>query len=484
MSDNCSLGVESDPAIRRREKWLAIPPLIYGAVVWFISSVLTVRIDSTRLTNVGWLCGAALVAPALTAPVSTGFLYLTDRLPLEVFGAATISFWVGDAVGILMLAPPLIFAWLFITADRAQIVMAVATGLGEIRVITNNQTVGACIEIATILALTIALSWITGFQGDTFHWYPAFLPMIWLSLRFGWLGAISSIFVLNLLAAWVAADLSDPSQRIDLQLFLIVLSVTGIFLGAIVSDRTRVERLNAERLAELAQADRLNSLGELAAGIVHEIGQPLSTLSIYAQEGAKRMEAHELSNSEIKTAFGQFVDQTDRMNRIVLGVQRLGRKVVTPRAAIDLNQSIRSVSRLLEIEAKKHDARIQLSLNDNVPKISCNPIQIEQVILNVGRNGIQAMAEIQPAANRILTIRSFVDGNKVAIAVTDAGKGLDVEELEQVFEPFYSAKDGGHGLGLSISKSIITEHGGDIQVKSSPGDGATFTVLLPARDAS
>ncbi len=196
------------------------------------------------------------------------------------------------------------------------------------------------------------------------------------------------------------------------------------------------------------------------------------------------MEAHELSNSEIKTAFGQFVDQTDRMNRIVRGVQRLGRKVVTPRAAIDLNQSIRSVSRLLEIEAKKHDARIQLSLKDNVPKISCNPIQIEQVILNVGRNGIQAMAEIQPAANRILTIRSFVDGDKVAIVVTDAGKGLDVEELERVFEPFYSAKDGGHGLGLSISKSIITEHGGDIQVKSSPGDGATFTVLLPARDAS
>lgn len=260
-------------------------------------------------------------------------------------------------------------------------------------------------------ALTFALSWFFGFQERPIYWYPVFLPLIWLSLRFGWLGAISSVFVFNLLAAWVAARLPDPSQRIDLQLFLIALSGTGIFLGAVVSERVRAERRHARQIAELAQAGRLISLGELAAGVVHEIGQSLSTLSIYAREGAKRLAAHGLSDSELKTAFGQFVDQTARMKNIVQGVQHLGRKADTRHELVDLNQSFRNVFRMLEIGAKNHNARMNLSLEDNLPRAFGNPVQIEQVILNLGRNGIQAMADIQPATRRNLQIRSFVDGD-------------------------------------------------------------------------
>lgn len=463
---------------------IAGPPLIYGFVVWFLNTRLHVRVERARLRDIAWLCAAALIAPALTAPVGTFFQSLAGRIPWEVFGSATISFWVGDAVGILMLGPPLVFAWLFWTADRDRFTVSASAGLRLSPTASDNQTLHASIEIATILALTIGFVWFFGFQGKAIYWYPAFLPLIWLSLRFSWLGAISSVFVLNLLTAWVAAHLADPGQRINLQLFLIALSGTGVLLGAVISERVRAEQQHIQQIGELAQADRLNSLGELAAGVVHEIRQPLSTISIYAQEGVKRAETQNLSESELRSAFGHIVAQTDRMKRIVQSVHRLSRRGGTQREVIDLNQSIQNAARMLEIEAKDLCIQIHLSLEDTPPKTFGDPVQIEQVILNIGRNGLQSMADIQSAAERVLEIRSLFEGDKVGISITDAGRGLRSEKIEQAFEPFYTSKETGLGLGLSISKVIVTDHGGQIYVSSDPDHGTTFTVLLPVRDLS
>jgi integral membrane sensor domain MASE1 len=181
------------------------PPVIYGLVAWVLQRAgLTLR--PFTFSHTLWLLVAALVAPALTAPVSTGFLHLAGRLPMEAFWPATLSFWVGDSVGIFMLAPALVAIWLGHNRTQAQ-----HRSGGEQNEETTQKR--ALMEVGGVLAATVSVFGLLGMPAHPTFWYPLFLPVVILTMRHAWLGAIPAIFAFNIMAAWIAAGLNDPLGR-------------------------------------------------------------------------------------------------------------------------------------------------------------------------------------------------------------------------------------------------------------------------------
>lgn len=335
------------------------------------------------------------------------------------------------------------------------------------------------IEVAVSIILIATLYWFITSPEEQTYWYLAFLPLVWLALRFGLSGAVVAVFGLNLLAGWIASQLDDPSQRIDLQLFLIALSLTGLFLGAIVSERVWSEARHSTAIAKLAQADRLNSLGALSAAVVHEIGQPVTTLESYAKEAARRIESGELTPSDFNRSLGHLVGETERLRQIVESVQRLGRKDRLQREAVDINEAVDNVLSMLKIEARNTGARLEVGLAPGQLTAKGDPIQLEQAILNLGRNAIQAMAGATGQEDPMLRIWTCTEGDRIGIGIQDNGPGFDAAEIDGNFEPFTSSKLDGLGLGLTISKAIVAQHDGELRVESKPSLGATFTILLP-----
>lgn len=443
------------------------PPLIYGLVAWVLQrSGLNLRPLNFRHTI--WLLAAAMIAPALTAPVSTGFLHLADRLPVEAFWPATISFWVGDAVGIFMLAPVLVAIWCGRSWYRDQ-----RRTDGDVNGATVQRT--ALIEIGAVLVASIGLFILLGLPADPTFWYPAFLPVAVLSMRHHWLGAIPAIFTFNVMAAWVAAGLDEPTERLDLQVFLIVLSAAGLLMAATVRDRQRAEEEKRRQLAEFAYQDRREALSDMASHIVHELSAPLSAMSSFTNSGLRGLQTRDLAGDRTKTVLEKIAGQTERMTAIVQSVKRLARQQDGLTELIEVAPLIERAIAILKIAAKETGCSIRADLQPEAMFVRGDPVQLEQAIINIGRNGIEAMAG-KPGK---LVLSADGDDKAVQIVIRDHGRGMTQADVDELFRPKASSKADGMGVGMSIVKAIVEAHDGILSVESTPGQGSVFSIDLP-----
>jgi hypothetical protein len=248
-------------------------------------------------------------------------------------------------------------------------------------------------------------------------------------------------------------------------------------LAELVDKRTR--QLEKSR-QQLRQAERLASLGTLAAGIAHEINNPIGATLIAAQTGLRTM--HQ-PNPPMRTedAFQMIIDSSKRCARIVKSVLQFAQQAETEKWASDPNQIAQRSVELTTGYAEEHDAALQLELADGLPEIVMNPLAIEQVLINLIRNGIQAgNGDI-----RVSVTTDRVD-DMVRYTVRDNGCGITDKNMQHMFEPFFTTREneGGTGLGLSVVHGIIGEHGGTVEVDSRMGEGTTVRVFLPVDSPS
>lgn len=232
-----------------------------------------------------------------------------------------------------------------------------------------------------------------------------------------------------------------------------------------VTDRSELER-------RLVQADKLSSIGLLAAGVAHEVNTPLAVISTYAQ-----MLAKQISGDEQKTRLlDKIARQTFRASEIVNSLLNFSRTSTTAFDEVDLNRVIRETLVLVEHQMEKTGIKIQLDLGEELPAIKGNSGKLQQVFLNLFLNARDAME-----AGGILQVRSRNEGQGVRVEVIDTGHGIPPENLHRIFDPFFTTKAGrkGTGLGLSVTYGIIREHGGDIEVESRPGEGTCFRLEFP-----
>lgn len=234
-----------------------------------------------------------------------------------------------------------------------------------------------------------------------------------------------------------------------------------------------------EQREVLAHIDRLNTLGEMAAGIAHEINQPLTAISMYAQTGIRLIQNPEINRERLTEALDKLSHQAHRAGLVIERMQEMTRQRDSHQEVTDCAALVTEVHKLAEVEAHLRNFIIVLRLGSKLPSINCDPIQIQQVILNLLRNGMESMNanHCKYGSKIILQIDSTHSG--VKISIIDSGLGISRQLAKQLYQPFTSTKESGMGLGLSISSSIIEAHGGKLEFVNNKTHGATFYFTLP-----
>lgn len=246
------------------------------------------------------------------------------------------------------------------------------------------------------------------------------------------------------------------------------------------TERKQAEEAVRRHQADLAHVARVSLMGEMAAGLAHELNQPLAAVVNFTRGCERRLRLSGTTDTEMLHALEQASAQALRAGEIIRRVRDFIRKEEPSLARVDLNDLVRNVARLAEPDGRQQGIRIHLALAPSIPKVYVDSIQIEQVILNLMRNGFDAMND-HALAEKTLSIHTTAPGGtQVDVAISDTGTGLTADLLDRIFEPFFSTKQTGLGLGLSISRSIIEAHGGRLSVEPNTAGGSTFRFSLAA----
>ena len=240
----------------------------------------------------------------------------------------------------------------------------------------------------------------------------------------------------------------------------------------------RVEKEVREQRDVLAHVDRLNTLGEMAAGIAHEINQPLTAISMYAQSSLRFLHKPKPQLHRLEVALEKLSQQAHRAGAVIERMQEMTRPHQSHQEVVDANQLLREIHQLGEVEAQIRNFIIVLRHNENLPQVVCDSIQIQQVILNLLRNGMESMRAngCRPGSKIVLQANAMSD--RVTISIIDCGQGISGRRAGKLYQPFTSTKESGMGLGLSISRSIIAAHGGRLDFRNNRDGGATFYFSL------
>ncbi|HEY4404289.1 MAG TPA: ATP-binding protein [Xanthobacteraceae bacterium] len=250
--------------------------------------------------------------------------------------------------------------------------------------------------------------------------------------------------------------------------------------ATIALESTRRERQYREMQSELAHANRVATMGQLTASIAHEIKQPIATARNNARAALNFLDQSPPDVAEVREALTCIVNDTDRTGDVVDRIGSLIKKAPPRREVVDLNAAILEVTALIHSEAVKTGVTVGTQLADELPRIRCDRVQLQQVMLNLIVNAIQSMSGVEDG-NRELHISTVkIEPEGVCVAVRDTGHGLRPESLPRLFEPFYTTKPDGMGMGLSICRSIIETHGGRLWATGCEPRGAQFQFTIPA----
>lgn len=248
-----------------------------------------------------------------------------------------------------------------------------------------------------------------------------------------------------------------------------------------VTDRKNAAEELRRHQAELAQVARRSTMGEMAATLAHELNQPLQAITNYARGGIRRLAKHaqQEKDPDLAQALEQISAEAGRAAKIIRRVRALVEDRAPRLSRVSLNALVEEVVRLSKSELEHRRVKVVLDLTESTPFVLCDPIQIEQVLLNLTRNAIEALDET-PQQGKVLTLRTTpADDDMLQVDVGDRGKGIQTDLLEKVFEPFFTTKPQGMGMGLAISRSIVEHHNGRLWASSNPDCGCTFHFTLP-----
>jgi signal transduction histidine kinase len=248
-----------------------------------------------------------------------------------------------------------------------------------------------------------------------------------------------------------------------------------------VTELRRSEEATRQRQAELTHVQRLSTLGEMAAGLAHEINQPLAAIVNYARGCARRLRADPTSVAAVLPAVDSISTEALRAGEVIRRLRQLIRKETPRRETVDVNALVGESLRIVEPDARQAQVSIEEFLAPGLPAVVGDGIQIEQVVLNLLRNAVEAMTGA--GERRVLQIVTrAADAGGVEVAIRDTGPGLPPGLSDAIFDPFVSTKAGGLGMGLSISRTIVESHHGRLWATANPEGGMTFRIELPGQD--
>jgi C4-dicarboxylate-specific signal transduction histidine kinase len=259
-----------------------------------------------------------------------------------------------------------------------------------------------------------------------------------------------------------------------------------VYIGAaqdVTEHRLSEERLGKAR-SELAHMARVTSLGALTASIAHEINQPLSGIVTNASTCLRMLAADPPNVDGARETARRTIRDANRASDVITRLRALCSKKETTIESLDLNEAIREVIALSLSELQRNRVILRTELADDLPLVTGDRVQLQQVVLNLLRNASDAMSAVDDRPRRMVITTELEEGDRVRLTVQDAGVGLDPQAMDRLFEAFYTTKNEGMGMGLSVSRSIIERHHGRLWAAPNDGPGATFSFSIPSGPAS
>lgn len=383
-----------------------------------------------------------------------------ERIPLAIYRA-----WVGDGVGLLVTLP---FLLVVASAEQRAATLAMAR-TAEFWAVALVACAGTFIVFSQTL------------EEQFKFFYVLFLPVAWGAARFGVLGAVwTATLVQLLLAGAVQSARYRPLTVFELQMLMAALAATGLLLGTIAEEREEAAR-------KLRLSLRMAAAGDMAAALAHELNQPLAAMSSYARamqllverlDGPARHAAHPLDEVSAK-----LVAEAARAGEVVKRLRNFFRDQTTELQPAALPDLLAGVTGSQQERARALGVRLECFCAAPLPALLLDPVQIAVVLRNLVANALEAASAAPPAQGTAwVRLHAALRADDVLLEVRDSGPGLPAEDTEAVFEDRRSAKPGGMGVGLSISRAIVEAHGG--RLWAEPGPGGRFLLSLPVSEAS
>jgi C4-dicarboxylate-specific signal transduction histidine kinase len=316
-----------------------------------------------------------------------------------------------------------------------------------------------------------------------------FLLAVMVSSLFGGLGpgllsvALSAIAYEHFFLWRTALAAHEPAAFFRFAAFLVAtLLVTGLMEAKRRAEqsRTRAEEALRQANSDLARASRLTTMGELTASLAHEVNQPIAAAVTDANTCLRWLRREAPDMEEARAAVSRTIKDVTRAAEIINGVRQIFRKGIPQRESVDVNEIISEMVDLLRGETTRHSIAVRTDLVTSLPHVMGDRLQLQQVLMNLVVNSVDAMRDIN--GTRQLTIRSRqTEDGQLMVSVSDTGVGLPVQQAEQIFNAFFTTKAQGTGMGLRISRSIVESHGGRLWAATNSPQGATFHLTLPAK---
>lgn len=434
---------------------------LYGLSAWVLRRRARLSPRLERLRDIVVLMGGSALAAALVGVAYLSLFMALGVFPWDSLGPALTRYWVGEVIGIMVLTP----------------FMLVCLRLRRPRPTPRRLAEAIAQGLAIALALWADFGPLASDQYEYF--YLLFLPVVWVATRHGLAGAASAALVtqLGLVAAIQAVDIGTE-RMIHFQLLMLALTVTALLLGAVVSERRRVEAWVRERQTEFAHASRLTEAGEMTAALAHEINQPLAATMSYAR-AARKIAQRDGVSAQLAEILDKTVAQAERADRVIRSLRDFVRKGESVSEEVEVATLVSEAMALAGPIARQHGATIAIELAPNLLPMAGNPIQLQQVLLNLLRNAAEAMAGAEAARRQITLSAGLDEPGFVTLSVRDTGPGLAELVERNLFAPFVTTKATGMGLGLSIARSIIEAHGGTLTGRRLAEGGTLFRFTVP-----
>jgi PAS domain S-box-containing protein len=245
-----------------------------------------------------------------------------------------------------------------------------------------------------------------------------------------------------------------------------------------VTEQKRAEEALRQAQADLAHVSRVTTLGEMAASIAHEVDQPLSGVVINANACLRFLTGATPNLDEVREGLQAIARDGRRASEVIARIRALARRTSTEKEMLDINEIVREVVALAEGEARRTRARVRIELAASLPRVRGDRIQLQQVVLNLLLNGLEAMTDVVGRTRELVISTQHDETDHVRVAVQDSGPGIDPQLVHRIFEAFYTTKRGGMGMGLSISRTIVEQHGGRLWAVPNDGPGTTFNFTV------
>jgi two-component system, LuxR family, sensor kinase FixL len=434
----------------------------YASLAFILKSKLKFDIRQFRLPDI--VSFVLFIPPAamLTSLIYCALLYLGGELASDKALAAMVHYWIGDALGLITIIPAVTAVYLYASKPFGRL-------SGHTLFTIFIFVLGMWLGFAALMGL-----------GDKLYFLfnLLFLPVIWVAMREGYAGVALALVTIQLTLAAVTAFFGyNTTEFAILQLLMLVLSITGLLLGAVTTERQDAAHRLREHQRELARMASNARAGAMGMALAHEVSQPLSTVAAYLH-AARRLLQSRVGSEPIMDALVKAEAEAQRAREILERIRDFVSNGNLNLEAVDVSALAHKIGALCKEEASERGVQVELESAGPLSTVQADSVQIEQVLINLLANAIDAASERPDTRGRVI-IRVAANASAIVIQVEDNGRGVAPELADTIFDPYQTTKPRGMGLGLHLSRRIVQRHAGRLWWEPIRAGGARFVVELP-----